>query len=224
MNKTILVVDDEEDLREMLHINLKKEGYRVLEASDGEKALRIVSDNPVDLIILDVMMPNMDGYEVCRRLRSDGYRLPIVFLTAKDSEFDEVLGLELGGDDYIKKPFSVKALTTRIKTIFRRLDEIKKVGQVIKHRGLIIHVDNYEAFVDGKSVAFPRKEFELLAFLAARPNKVFPRSFLLDQVWKEDVFVIDRTIDVHIGRIRKKLDRYKDMIRTIVGVGYRFQP
>jgi len=223
MNKKILIVDDEEDLREMLRINLIKDGYSVIEAADGAQALELMKREPADLVVLDVMMPHLDGYEVCRRLRAEGHRIPIIFLTAKDSEFDEVLGLELGGDDYVKKPFSIKAFLTRIKTVFRRLEQIKEGGSTITHAGLRINTVNYEVYIDNVAVNLPRKEFELLAFLASHPDRVFQRAYLLDQVWKEDVFVIDRTIDVHIGRIRKKLKHYKDFIRTIVGVGYRFQ-
>jgi two-component system alkaline phosphatase synthesis response regulator PhoP len=222
MRNKILIVDDEEDLREMLNYNLTKSMYEVIEASNGEEALDILEKESVDLVVLDIMMPGKDGYEVCKELRTKGNKVPILFLTAKNGDYDEILGLELGADDYIKKPFNLRALISRIRTILRRTEERNIIQNVITIEGLKINLDTYEVIVDDKKIFFPRKEFELLFFLASHPGRVFTRDFLLDQIWKEESYVVDRTVDVHIGRIRKKLDRYKDYIQTVVGVGYRF--
>jgi two-component system alkaline phosphatase synthesis response regulator PhoP len=222
MRNKILIVDDEEDLREMLNYNLTKSMYEVIEVSNGEEALDILEKESVDLVVLDIMMPGKDGYEVCKELRIKGNKVPILFLTAKNDDYDEILGLELGADDYIKKPFNLRALISRIRTILRRTEERNIIQNVITIEGLKINLDTYEVIVDDKKIFFPRKEFELLFFLASHPGRVFTRDFLLDQIWKEESYVVDRTVDVHIGRIRKKLDRYKDYIQTVVGVGYRF--
>ena len=170
------------------------------------------------------MMPSLDGYEVCRTIRNQGNTVPIIFLTAMDREFDEVKGLEYGGDDYIRKPFSPKLLIARINAIFRRIDKIKEKGEIIEHEGLRININNYLAEVDGKEITLPRKEFELLAFFMSQPNKIFTREILLSSIWEDDVYVVDRTIDVHINRIRSKLSNYKNWIETVKGVGYRFRP
>jgi len=223
MQKRILIVDDEEDLREILRHNLTKNGYKVLEAEDGIQALQVLERKSVDLIILDIMMPEKDGYEVCREIQARKLDIPIIFLTAKDSEFDEVLGLELGADDYIKKPFSVKALISRIRTVLRRIDKPQINHNVVRYEGLVIDLDDYTIKVDDDEIFLPRKEFDLLAFLATHPGKVFSRNFLLNRVWGEGTYVIDRTVDVHIGRIRKKLGPYKKYLKTMVGVGYKFQ-
>ena len=169
-------------------------------------------------------MPSLDGYEVCRTIRNQGNTVPIIFLTAMDREFDEVKGLEYGGDDYIRKPFSPKLLIARINAIFRRIDKIKEKGKIIEHEGLRININNYLAEVDGKEITLPRKEFELLAFFMSQPNKIFTREILLSSIWEDDVYVVDRTIDVHINRIRSKLSNYKNWIETVKGVGYRFRP
>ena len=170
------------------------------------------------------MMPSLDGYEVCRTIRNQGNTVPVIFLTAMDREFDEVKGLEYGGDDYIRKPFSPKLLIARINAIFRRIDKIKEKGKIIEHEGLRININNYLAEVDGKEITLPRKEFELLAFFMSQPNKIFTREILLSSIWEDDVYVVDRTIDVHINRIRSKLSNYKNWIETVKGVGYRFRP
>ena len=169
-------------------------------------------------------MPTLDGYEVCRTIRNQGNTVPIIFLTAMDREFDEVKGLEYGGDDYIRKPFSPKLLIARINAILRRIDKIKEKGKIIEHEGLRININNYLAEVDGKEITLPRKEFELLAFFMSQPNKIFTREILLSSIWEDDVYVVDRTIDVHINRIRSKLSNYKNWIETVKGVGYRFRP
>ena len=170
------------------------------------------------------MMPGRDGYEVCRKIREQGNTVPIVFLTAMDREFDEVRGLEVGGDDYVRKPFSPRMLIARINAILRRVDQISSKGTSISFGDLEINTLTYIAKLEGNELHLPRKEFELLAFFMNQPNIIFSREELLSRIWEEDVFVVERTIDVHINRIRSKLGIYKNWIETIKGVGYRFRP
>jgi two-component system phosphate regulon response regulator PhoB len=170
------------------------------------------------------MMPGKDGYEVCRKIREQGNTVPIIFLTAMDREFDEVLGLEVGGDDYVKKPFSPKMLIARINAILRRVDQINSKGTNISFGDLEINTLTYIAKLEGNELHLPRKEFELLAFFMNQPNIIFTREELLSRIWEEEVFVVDRTIDVHINRIRSKLGPYKNWIETVKGIGYRFRP
>jgi len=221
--KNILIVDDEPDIREILRYNLEKEGFSITEAVDGNDALDKVSKH-LDLAILDIMMPGKDGYEVCRKIREQGNTLPIVFLTAMDRELDEVRGLEVGGDDYVRKPFSPKMLIARINAIFRRIDQINSKGTSICFGELEINTSTYIAQLNEEELHLPRKEFELLAFFMSQPNIIFRRGDLLSGIWEEDVFVVDRTIDVHINRIRSKLGPYKNWIETVKGIGYRFRP
>ena len=221
--KNILIVDDEPDIREILRYNLEKEGFSITEAVDGNDALDKVSKD-LDLAILDIMMPGKDGYEVCRKIREQGNTLPIGFLTAMDREFDEVKGLEVGGDDYVRKPFSPKILIARINAIFRRIDQINSKGTSICFGELEINTSTYIAQLNEEELHLPRKEFELLAFFMSQPNIIFRRGDLLSGIWEEDVFVVDRTIDVHINRIRSKLGPYKNWIETVKGIGYRFRP
>ena len=221
--KNILIVDDEPDIRAILRYNLEKEGFSITEAVDGNDALDKLSKD-LDLAILDIMMPGKDGYDVCRKIREQGNTLPIVFLTAMDREFDEVKGLEVGADDYVRKPFSPKMLIARINAIFRRIDQINSKGTSICFGELEINTSTYIAQLDGEELHLPRKEFELLAFFMSQPNIIFNRDELLGRIWEEDVFVVDRTIDVHINRIRSKLGPYKNWIETVKGIGYRFRP
>ena len=221
--KLVLIVDDEKDLRKIIRYNLEQEGIASIEASDGNQAIDLLSKNP-SLIILDIMMPGKDGYEVCKIIRDNGSTVPIVFLTAMDREFDELKGLEVGGDDYIRKPFSPKILVARINSIFRRVEQINQKGSFLKYDGLEADTKNYVVKVDGDELHLPRKEFELLAFFMNEPDIVFKRDALLASIWEDDVYVVDRTIDVHINRIRSKLGPYRDWIETIKGVGYRFRP
>ena len=224
MKKTpVLIVDDEKDLRKIIRYNLEQEGIASIEASDGSEAIDLLSKNP-SLIILDIMMPGKDGYEVCKIIRDNGSTVPIVFLTAMDREFDELKGLEVGGDDYIRKPFSPKILVARINSIFRRIEQINQKGSFLQYDGLEADTKNYIVKVDGDELHLPRKEFELLAFFMNEPDIVFKRDALLASIWEDDVYVVDRTIDVHINRIRSKLGPYRDWIETIKGVGYRFKP
>ena len=221
--KNILIVDDEPDIREILRYNLEKAGFNITEAVNGNDALNKLSKE-LDLAILDIMMPGKDGYEVCRKIREQGNTVPIIFLTAMDREFDEVRGLEVGGDDYVKKPFSPKMLIARINAILRRVDQINSKGTNISFGDLEINTLTYIAKLESNELHLPRKEFELLAFFMNQPNIIFTREELLSRIWEEDVFVVDRTIDVHINRIRSKLGIYKNWIETVKGVGYRFRP
>ena len=221
--KNILIVDDEQDIRAILRYNLEKEGFAITEAVDGNDALDKLSKD-LDLAILDIMMPGKDGYDVCRKIREQGNTLPIVFLTAMDREFDELKGLEVGADDYVRKPFSPKMLIARINAIFRRIDQINSKGTSICFGELEINTSTYIAQLNGEELHLPRKEFELLALFMSQPNIIFNREELLGRIWEEDVFVVDRTIDVHINRIRSKLGPYKNWIETVKGIGYRFRP
>lgn len=225
MSKTILVVDDEKDIVDLLKYNLEKEGYSVLAANNGKKALEQAAKKP-DLILLDIMMPEMNGYEVVKELRRNKKTesIPVVFLTAKGSETDEIVGLELGADDYIMKPISVGKILARVRTLFRR--ETKTTAahdDIIKVDELEINVPNYSATLSHKEISFPRKEFETLVYLAKNRGRVITREGLLNAVWGENVYVVDRTIDVHIRKIREKLGKYADYIETVKGVGYRFK-
>ncbi len=227
MSKKILLVDDEPDIIEFLGYNLNREGFEVVSATDGIEALEKMSEKP-DLIILDIMMPNMDGFEVCKRIRSkESYKnIPIIFLTAKSSELDEIQGLELGATDYIKKPISPKKLIARVNSNLRKLNSATPENQEsskISLGPLVIDRERYTITIDGNKTIFPRKEFELLYFLAKSPGKVFTRENLLKEVWGINVYVIDRTVDVHIRKIREKLGKHSDIIETIKGVGYKFK-
>jgi len=222
----ILLVDDEPDIVEFLEYNLTKEGFDVIKAYDGTEALKKIIDKP-ELVLLDIMMPKMDGYEVCKRIRSmEGLeQLPVVFLTAKSGEVDEILGLELGANDYIQKPISPKKLIARVKSNLRKGPDVADSQQPIKISigPLTIDREKYIVFIDGTEKIFPKKEFEVLFYLANNPGRVFSRETLLKDVWGNDVYVVDRTIDVHVRKIREKLEQYSDLIETVKGVGYRFK-
>jgi two-component system, OmpR family, alkaline phosphatase synthesis response regulator PhoP len=227
MKKKVLVVDDEKDIVELLRYNLAKEGYDVIVAYNGEQALEKAAGGP-DLILLDLMMPLLDGFETCKRLKNDPAtsQIPIVFLTARGGEVDEVLGLELGADDYIQKPISPRKLVARVKAILRRADAVPEEAAdsgVIKAGRLEINRSNYTVRLGKKEIVFPKKEFEILATLAAHRGKVYSREMLLNAIWGSNVIVVDRTIDVHIRKIREKLGDDGELIETIKGVGYRYR-
>lgn len=229
MEKKILVVDDEQDILDLISYNLSKEGFKVFTASDGVQGLETALTCRPDLIILDIMMPGKDGFEVCRTLRRDPTfaTTAIMFLTAKSSEIDQILGLELGADDYIQKPISPRVLLARVKTMLRRGSENVKTEtiaapELLRVGNVEINRQNYTVRVDGKEIFFPKKEFELLAFMASNRGKVFSRESLLRRIWGESVYVIDRTVDVHVSKIREKLGPYGHWIETVKGVGYRF--
>lgn len=223
----ILLVDDEKDIVEFLEYNLVQEGFEVVTAYDGYDAIEKLKAKP-DLIILDVLMPRMDGFETCQKIRSikEFKNVPVIFLTAKSAEADEIKGLNLGADDFIRKPISPKKLIARVQSNLRKSEsvpsEVKKVKE-IKIGPLLIDKEKYTVALAGKNVIFPKKEFEILAFLAANPGKVFHRDKILSDVWGTDIFVVERTVDVHIRKIREKLNEYSDLIETIKGVGYRFK-
>ncbi|MGA7719761.1 MAG: response regulator transcription factor [Ignavibacteriaceae bacterium] len=227
MKTKILLVDDEPDIVEFLQYNLVQEGFDVISAYDGIEALTKISQKP-DLVILDIMMPKMDGYEVFKKIReTPGFeKMPIIFLTAKAGEANEILGLEIGADDYIQKPISPQKLVARVKSNIRKAESAvggKSAPSKITLGPLLIDKDKYVVYLDGKEKILPRKEFELLYYLSNNPGKVFSRDTLLKDVWGTDVYVVDRTVDVHIRKIREKLDKYCDLIETVKGVGYRFK-
>jgi len=225
--KKILLVDDEVDILEFLKYNLEQEKFDVLVSSNGKDALKKISQNP-DLIVLDIMMPEMDGFELYQQIKQNKeYRdIPIIFLTAKSGETDEIKGLDLGASDYIQKPISPKKLIARIKSNLRKSEQSEKKPKQtenIKIGAVEIDVEKFVVKVDGKQKFFPRKEFQLLYYLAHNPGKVINRETLLKEIWGNDVYVIDRTIDVHIRKIREKLGKHSEVIETIKGVGYRFK-
>lgn len=225
--KKILLVDDEKDIVEFLSYSLEQEGFDVICGFDGIDALKKLSEKP-DLIVLDIMMPKLDGFETCKKIRgTKGFEnTPIIFLTAKAGEVNEIKGLEIGANDYIQKPISPKKLIARVKSNLRNVElltERRKLPSILKIGPLIIDRDKYIIHVNGELKIFPRKEFELLYFLAQNPGRVYGREILLKEVWGNDVYVVDRTVDVHIRKIREKLDHYDYLIETIKGVGYRFK-
>ena len=224
-NQKILIVDDDQNICELLRLYLAKEGYETLIAHDGEKALELFEQNKPNMVLLDVMMPKMDGWEVCRRIRAQA-NTPIIMLTAKGETFDKVLGLELGADDYVVKPFDSKEVVARIKAVLRRCnpEESGKDG-VIQFENLSLDMSRYELKVKGMVVEAPPKELELLAYLAGHPNRVFTRDQLLDEVWGFEYYGDSRTIDVHIKRLREKLEGASDQwsLKTVWGVGYKFE-
>lgn len=225
----ILVVDDDNNICELLRLYLEKEGYTVNIAKTGMQAVRSFAEHQPDLMLLDIMLPELDGWQVCREIRKYSNK-PIIMLTAKGETFDKVLGLELGADDYITKPFEAKEVLARIKAVLRRtgagskVDPAEEIKQV-SYDNLVINLTNYELKVNGKRVEAPPKEMELLYHLASNPNRVFNRDQLLDEVWGFDYYGDSRTVDVHIKRIREKLEDVSDKweLKTVWGVGYKFE-
>ncbi len=218
----ILVVDDDPDIVELLEYNLRKEGYEVASAPDGRKALAIAPQFSPDIILLDVMMPHLDGIAACRQLRAmpkfkDTY---IIFLTARAEEFSEVAAFEAGADDFIAKPIKPRALLSRLAAFVRRDKDPQHQSETIEINGLTIDRTGFAVYQEGKKISLPKKEFELLAFLAAAPHKVFNRDELLQNIWGNDVFVLARTVDVHVRKVREKIGDHH--IQTIKGVGYKF--
>ena len=224
IKKIILAIDDEKDILKLVQYNLEREGYQVLCAKSGEEGLETARTKKPDLILLDLMLPGMDGLEVCKLLRAnkDTKNIPILMLTAKSSELDQILGLELGATDYITKPFSVKMLSARVKNIFRNKETKKEESIVLRAEGLMIDRDRRSVTMNGKPVNFTKLEFEMLGFLMENRGKVFSRDQLLSSVWPGQAFVVDRTVDVHMRSIRQKLGKHRDLIETVRGSGYRF--
>ena len=221
----VMVVDDDNNICEFLRLYLEKEGYEVQICHDGQEALDQFQKFSPAMILLDVMMPRLDGWQTCREIRKSS-DVPIIMITAKGETFDKVLGLELGADDYIVKPFDAKEVVARVKAVLRRSgladgDGVKKV----EYDKLVVNLTNYELIVDGKQVDTPPKELELIYHLASNPNKVYTRDQLLDEVWGFDYFGDSRTVDVHVKRLREKLEGVSDQwsLKTVWGVGYKFE-
>lgn len=218
--ESILIIDDDDDIREILEYNLKKDGYNVYQASNGVDGIKIAESKSPDLVLLDVMMPEMDGIEVCSELRSNSktQNIRICFLTARNEDYSQMAGFDAGADDYVSKPIKPKLLISRIKAILRRNNATTNTSE--GEPRLIIDRERYVVLKDGEPIHFPRKEFELLALLASKPEKVFNRDVILESVWGSDIVVGDRTIDVHIRKLREKIG--DDYIKTVKGVGYKF--
>ena len=222
----ILVADDDKNICELLRLYLEKEGYAVTLANDGEEALAKFQAETPDILLLDVMMPKLDGWQVCREIRKKS-EVPIIMVTAKGETFDKVLGLELGADDYVVKPFDAKEIVARIKAVMRRTGKNSAENNVkeVSYDKLVVNMTKYELKVDGKVVDTPPKELELLFHLASNPNRVYTRDQLLDEVWGFEYYGDSRTVDVHIKRLREKLDGVSDQwnLKTVWGVGYKFE-
>ena len=224
----ILVVDDELNICELLKLYLENEGYTVFTANDGQAAVTAFQQKSPDLVLLDIMLPKMDGWQVCREIRKTS-SAPIIMLTAKGETFDKVLGLELGADDYVVKPFDAKEVVARVKAVLRRTqgknDNAEESKKVVTYDKLEINIANYELKVNGVQIDTPPKELELLYHLAATPNRVYTRNQLLDEVWGFDYFGDSRTVDVHVKRLREKVENVSDQwaLKTVWGVGYKFE-
>ena len=226
MTNKILIVDDDENICELLNLYLKKDGFDTLIAYDGKQAVEYAENYSPDLVLLDIMLPELDGWQVCREIRKKS-EMPIIMLTAKGETFDKILGLELGADDYITKPFDTKEVIARIKAVLRRsIDSEKKDKiQAVSYDKLKINLTNYELVVDGKRIDTPPKELELVYHLASNPNRVYTRDQLLDEVWGFDYYGDSRTVDVHVKRLREKLENVSEKwcLKTVWGVGYKFE-
>jgi phosphate regulon transcriptional regulator PhoB len=227
--KIILVVEDEPDIGDLVRFSLEQEGFAVAVAADGEQALALVRRERPALVILDLMLPGMPGLDVCRRLRNDDAvaRLPIIILTAKAAEADRVIGLEMGADDYLTKPFSPRELVARVRAVLRRAygEDVQRPPEVYERGRLRVDFDTYEVFLDGQPVELSLREFELLRFFVRSPNRVYDRLQILDLVWGQDTHVEPRTVDVHVRRLRKRIERddaHPELILTVRGVGYKF--
>lgn len=223
----VLIVDDEENICELVRLYIEKDGFEAVIANDGQEAVAKFNNEKPDLILLDIMLPIKDGWQVCREVRAQS-NVPIIMLTAKGETFDKVLGLELGADDYVVKPFEPKELVARIRAVLRRsmaVDSNNSDEDELKFEGLKINQSTYEVYIDEKKVEMPPKEFELLFFLAKNTNKVFTRDQLLDEIWGYEFFGDSRTVDVHIKRIREKIDGENRTwaLKTVWGVGYKFE-
>lgn len=225
-NKKILIVDDDENICELLRLYLQKDGFNTVVANNGEKAITLVQIEKPDLVLLDIMMPVLDGWQVCREIRKSS-DVPIIMLTAKSETFDKVLGLELGADDYVTKPFDSKEVVARIKAVLRRTNENEKNAKAkeVRFDNLVINITNYELIVNDVQIDTPPKELELIYHLASNPNRVYTRDQLLDEVWGFDYYGDSRTVDVHVKRLREKLEGVSEKwsLKTVWGVGYKFE-
>lgn len=229
MRKKILVVDDEKDIVDLIVYNLEKEGFETIRAYDGETALEMAKTKKPDLVILDLMLPRIRGLDVCRLIRKkpDTETLPIIMLTARSDETDKILGLEIGADDYITKPFNVRELIARVRAVLRRWDERPKTARAdtFNFKGLHMNYETYEVSVDGKRVEMGPTEIKLLRFFTKHPGRVYTRDQLLDYVWGDETFVEPRTVDVHVSRLRAAIEKDKEnpqYILTVRGIGYKF--
>ncbi len=225
MAQRILIIEDESDIRELLTYNLDLEGFEVVGAANGEEAYRALRSEPIQLVVLDLMLPDISGLEICRYIRRDSAlsRLPVIMLTAKGEEVDRIVGFELGADDYVTKPFNIREMILRVKAVLARSKMTPVAGKALKRGALTIDPEQYEATVDGRPLSLTATEFHLLHHLAAHPGHAQNRDELLDIIWGEDKFVTPRTVDTYIRRLREKLGPAGDMIQTLRGVGYRFQ-
>ncbi len=226
MQYKILIVDDDENICELLRLYLEKDGFETIVANDGATAVKYEEKYSPDLILLDIMLPELDGWQVCREIRKRS-ETPIIMLTAKGETFDKILGLELGADDYVSKPFDTKEVVARIKAVLRRSNDTDKQNQVneVRYDKLSINITNYELVVNGTRIDTPPKELELIYHLASNPNRVYTRDQLLDEVWGFDYYGDSRTVDVHVKRLREKLENVSDewSLKTVWGVGYKFE-
>jgi DNA-binding response OmpR family regulator len=220
----IMVVDDDSNICELLRLYIEKEDYEVVIASNGTQAVEMFDREKPDLILLDIMMPVLDGWQVCREIRKKS-SCPIIMLTAKGEVFDKVLGLELGADDYVVKPFEAKEVVARVKAVLRRSGKSLQKSKIVQFDNLYINMENYELRVCGKQIDTPPKEMELIYHLASNPNRVYTRDQLLDEVWGFEYYGDSRTVDVHVKRLREKLDGISDKwtLKTVWGVGYKFE-
>ena len=221
MHPKILIVDDDRNICEILEFNLRNEGFDVDIALSAEEALKKLSDE-FTVILLDVMMGGMSGYGMAETLRKKGNQIPIIFLTAKDTENDMLTGFSVGGDDYISKPFSIKEVIARIKAVVKRLNNSPKMSRQLVFDNLVIDFETKELMIDEKKITLTRTEFEILVLLAENPERMFSREHIIDRVWKDTPYVVERTVDVHITRLRKKLGKYASIIVNRSGYGYRF--
>ena len=225
MQYKILIVDDDANICELLRLYLEKDGFDTVVANDGEQAVEYASKYSPDLILLDIMLPKLDGWQVCREIRKTS-ETPIIMLTAKGETFDKILGLELGADDYVSKPFDTKEVIARIKAVLRRTNDSDKGSQIseVRYDKLRINLTNYELEVNGVKIDTPPKELELIYHLASNPNRVYTRDQLLDEVWGFDYYGDSRTVDVHVKRLREKLENVSDewSLKTVWGVGYKW--
>jgi len=222
--KHVLIIDDEKDIAQSIEYNLSKDGYKVSKSYDGLNGLEAVQKKSPDIVILDLMLPGMTGIELCKAMKADPKTaaIPVIMLTAKGEETDKIVGLEVGADDYITKPFSIRELAARIKTILKRCGKKDESAQPLKFPGLDIDPDSHTVIVAGKEIDLTAKEFLLLEQLARNPEKVFSRDRLLDLVWGIDVAIETRTVDVHMRRLREKLGKAAKYLKTLHGVGYKF--
>ncbi|KEF39067.1 response regulator with CheY-like receiver domain and winged-helix DNA-binding domain [Schinkia azotoformans MEV2011] len=228
MVKRVLVVDDEHNLREMISSYLQNEGYETVEAANGDSAVQTVKNDQIDLVLLDIMMPEMDGYEALKEIRSIQKKLPVIMLTAKTDEIDKIVGLEMGADDYITKPFSLRELSARIKAVLRRAtneDSDVDEDEILEHGEIMINLSTYEVFVSGKRINLTPTEFKILAMLAQKPGRVYSRLQLMNAAFGETYANYERSIDTHVSNLRRKVENdphNPTYIHTMYGIGYRF--